>query len=111
VSQYSTVLNGQLIAVAPSTGVMPAPAPAPLISQGSSPSTLPGAPTGGALATAATAPTTAGGSTGTPTTGGNTISGLVADVWKLPPMQNPLFLTLLFLVVAYVILRAVHWSG
>lgn len=114
-STYSTVLNGQLVPVAPSNAVYVPPAPAPLISQGSAPSTLPGAVQGGAVNTAATAPIGAGGSTGmgaaTTSPPAVTSRGVVGNVWNLPAWDNPLVLVLVFLVFGYLILRAVHWSG
>jgi hypothetical protein len=114
-STYSTVLNGQLVPVAPSNALFVPPAPAPLISQGSQPSTLPGAVAGAAVNTAPTASIAAGGSTSmgaaTPTPPAATTRGFVGNVWALPAWDNPIVLVLFFLILGYVILRAVHWSG
>lgn len=124
-STYSTVLNGQLIPVAPVNGVYPLPAPAPLISQGSAPSTLPGAVAGAALNTTMTAPVQAGGSTsmgggisvpapppaaGQPQTT-QTVAGLQGNLFSGPFWNNTIVLVLVFLVIGYVILRRVHWQG
>jgi hypothetical protein len=117
VSTFSTVLNGQLVPVAPSNAVYVPPAPAPLISQGSAPSTLPGAVAGAAVNTGMppTASVLAGGSTNmgpaTPTPPAATTRGFVGNVWALPAWDNPIVLVLFFLILGYVILRAVHWSG
>jgi hypothetical protein len=112
-STYSTVLNGQLVPVAPANGVFPAPAAAPLISQGSSPSTLPGAVAGAAVNTPISAPVQAGGSTsmGAGAPAGPTTRGLAGNLFAQPLLDNPIVLVLVFLVAGYVILRAVHWAG
>jgi len=128
-STYSTVLNGQLVPVAPVNGVYPLPAPSPLISQGSAPSTLPGAVAGAALNTTMTAPVQSGGSTSMgggvaiaspPPPAGQpqlaspnalTTRGLAGNLFAQPLWDNPIVLIFLFLVGGYIILRAVHWAG
>jgi hypothetical protein len=106
------VLNGQLIPTAPSTGVMPAPAAAPSISVGSSPSTLPGGRAGGALSSVGTAAPQQGGSAG-PQSGGAqpTIAGLGVNLMQLPWWQNPIVLVVLFFLFGYFGLRVFHWRA
>jgi len=118
-STFSAVVNGQLVPVAPANAVVAPPAPQPVISGGAYASNLPGMSfLGGAsnipvpqaaIATnnrpsTSTVSTSAAANDGVPT-----LAGVTGNVWNLPAWQNPLFLTLFLLVVAYLILRYVHW--
>ena len=47
----------------------------------------------------------------TPTPPAATTRGFVGNVWALPAWDNPIVLVMFFLILGYVILRAVHWSG
>lgn len=120
-STFSAVVNGQLVPVAPANAVVAPPAAQPVISGGAYASNLPGFSTMGgatnipvpqaAVATNArsstsTVTTSAAANNGVPTT----LGGLTGNVWKLPFWENPLALTLVLLVVAYLILRYVHWG-
>lgn len=109
-SVYSAVLNGQLVPLAPTIGVFPAPAAAPAISVGSAPSTLPGGRAGGALTSAGTASPQEGGSTG-PNAAQPTVAGLGVNLMSLPFWQNPIVLVVLLVGVGYALLRWVHWRA
>lgn len=111
-SVYSAVLNGQLVPVAPSTGVFPSPAAAPSISVGSSPSTLPGGRAGGALSSVGTASPQQGGSAGTsPGAPQPTIAGLGVNLMNLPWWQNPIVLVVGLFLIGYFGLRVFHWRA
>lgn len=122
-STFSAVVNGQLVPVAPANAIVAPPAGQPVISAGAYANNLPGfSLMGGATnvpmpqAKAATSnanSNTAATVGSTSTNGGNglsSISGLTGNVWALPFWENPLALTLLFLVFAYFVLRWVHWG-
>lgn len=119
-STFSAVVNGQLIPVAPANAVVAPPAPQPVISGGAYASNLPGMSIMGgasnipvpqaAVATndrssTSTVSTSAAANGGVPS-----LAGLTGNVWNLPFWKNPLALTLIFLVLAYLILRFIHWQ-
>jgi hypothetical protein len=109
---YSASVNGQLVSVFPASILAPAGAPAPLVSAGSAPSTLPANIQGGAVTTGAGAGAGQAGGSAAPGGGGatGTLAGLGSNVWSLPPWHNPLFLVLFFLILAYLGLKFIHWE-
>ena len=119
-STFSAVVNGQLIPVAPANAVVAPPAPQPVISSGAYASNLPGMnilggatniPVPQASIPTNNTPTTSTVSTSAAQNGGvSTLGGLTGNVWNLPFWQNPLALTLIMLVAAYLILRYIHWA-
>lgn len=121
-STFSAVVNGQLIPVAPANAVVAPPAPQPVISNGAYASNLPGmSMMGGATnipvpqvsAVTNSSPTTSTSATagaGSGTGAGTTLSGVSGNVWNLPFWKNPLALTIIMLVVAYLVLRFIHWQ-
>jgi hypothetical protein len=119
-STFSAVVNGQLIPVAPSNAVVAPPAPQPVISNGAYASNLPGMsilggatniPVPQASIPTNSSPTTSTVSTSAAQNGGvPTLGGLTGNVWNLPFWKNPLALTIIMLVAAYLILRYIHWA-
>lgn len=119
-STFSAVVNGQLIPVAPANAVVAPPAPQPMISGGAYASNLPGMSLmGGATnmavpqvaAVTNASPTTSTVSTSAAQNGGvPNVSSVTGNVWNLPFWKNPLALTIILLVVAYLILRFIHWN-
>ena len=121
-STYSAVVNGQLVPVAPANAVVAPPAPQPVISSGAYASNLPGMSImGGAsnipVPQQAIATNTSPATSNIATSGGGasaaaaSLGGLTQNVWSLPFWKNPLALTILFLIAAYLVLRYVHWRG
>lgn len=119
-STFSAVVNGQLIPVAPANAVVAPPAPQPVISNGAYASNLPGfsnmggatnIPVPQASIPTNSSPTTSSVSTSAAANGGvPTLGGVTGNVWSLPFWKNPLALTIIMLVVAYLILRFIHWN-
>jgi hypothetical protein len=109
-STFSAVVNGQLVAVAPANAIVAPGAGQPVISGGAYASNLQGMSNqGGATNVPMSPQAQVTASTGAATSPAGTISGLTGNVWSLPFWQNPLALTILMLIVAYLILRYVHW--
>lgn len=101
-STASSLVNGQLVPIAPANGVFPPSAGQPTISAGAGPNNLPNS--GGGPSNPPAAQQTA--SNAAPN-----LPGVAANVWSLPFWQNPLALVLVILFVAYMLLRFVHWRG
>lgn len=111
-SVFSAVVNGQLVPVAPANAVSPPSAPTPLISQGAGANNLPGFGRMGGATNGPTGSTVAAsGGSGMSSGEAPTVAGAVGNVWGQPVWNNPLALTIIMLVAAYVLLRFVHWRS
>lgn len=104
----STLVNEQLVVSAAPSAIYPAGAVQPNIGQGAAPANLPGVGfSGGSTSRLPSLTAAASGTPGTPSTA--TVATVATDFQALPVWQSPLVLTVVFLVLAYAMLRYVHW--